>query len=153
MKYISSVLVLLIIACASTMTPRDNSREEIVAYVDRAARGVQENGPSCDMFADQRWLSGDWYIFVFDADGKTICHPVRPDLVGTNTSAVVDPNGKRIGDEMLRIVTTSGAGWVDYVWARPGQSTPDPKMSYVRRVTGPDGRIYGVGSGGYGLPG
>ena len=152
MKYATFFLVLLA-GCASVMTPRDNTREEIVAYVDRAARVVQENGPSCEMFADPRWRSGDWYIFVFNLDdGRTICHPVRPDLVGTNASAVVDPNGKRPGDEMLRVANASGTGWVEYVWARPGQSAPEPKSAYVRRVTGPDGRVYVVGSGGYAVP-
>lgn len=152
MNRLTTLSLVLVIGCATSMTPRNNTRNEIAAYVDRAAQIVQENGPSCEMFAQDRWRSGDWYIFVFSIDGKTVCHPVRPDLVDTAVSTIIDPNGKRVGDELMRVATTSGTGWVDYVWARPGQSTPEAKTSYVRRVTGPDGKAYVVGSGGYGLP-
>ncbi len=146
------VSMLLIITCTSTMTPRANTREEVVAYVDRAAQVVAENGPSCDTFQQPRWLAGDYYVFVISADGVTTCHPVRPDLVGTNANAVVDPNGKRIGEEFIRVANgPQGNGWVDYEWARPGQSVPVAKSSYVRRVIGPDGKSYIVGSGGYEL--
>ena len=44
-----------------------------------------------------------------------------------------------------------GHGWVNYVWPRPGQTTPSPKSTYVVRVIGPDGKRYIVGSGGYDL--
>jgi len=143
---------LFTLGCATAMTPNANSRPEIVAYVDRAANLVRENGPSCDAFGSPRWKSGDWYIFVLERDGRTVCHPVRPDLVGTMVTDVADPNGKRIGQEFVNLATTQpNGGWVDYVWARPGQSAPVAKSSYVRLVTGPGGKAYIVGSGGYEL--
>ena len=145
--------ILLVIGCASSMTPRADTRDEIKSYVDRAARLVERSGPSCDTFGMQNWRSGDYYIFVLGADGNTICHPVRADLVGTDARMTVDPNGKRIGDAFLAYASgAETSGWVDYVWARPGQTTPEPKSSYVKRVTGPDGKVYVVGSGGYALP-
>ena len=153
MKRFAPLAILLVIGCASSMTPRANTRDEITTYVDKAARLVEKSGPSCDTFGMQNWRSGDYYIFVLGADGNTVCHPVRADLVGTDVRTVVDPNGMRIGDAFLAYATGSEtSGWVDYVWARPGQTTPEPKSSYVRRVTGPDGKIYVVGSGGYALP-
>lgn len=152
MKRFAPIAILILIGCASSMTPRANTREEITTYVDSAARLVEKNGPSCDTFAQETWRSGDWYIFVL-GDGRTVCHPVRPDMVGMSASDIIDPNGKRVGDEFVRIGTGSQtSGWVEYVWARPGQSTPEAKSSYAKRVTGPDGKVYVVGSGGYGLP-
>lgn len=150
-----SVAVAAAVACSSTTLPMNpapqaNTREEIVAYVDRAATYVSQHGPSCQTFSNAPWFAGDWYIFVLEIDGRTVCHPARPDLVGTQEADLVDPNGKRIGQEFLAIANgPDGRGWVDYVWARPGGSVPVPKSAYVRKVIGPDGKGYIVGSGGY----
>ncbi|HEY5611824.1 MAG TPA: cache domain-containing protein, partial [Thermoanaerobaculia bacterium] len=121
-----------------------------VAYVNRAADVVSQRGADCPTFEESGWFAGDWYIFVLEPNGKTVCHPARPDMVGTMASDVVDPNGKRIGEEFMR--APAAGGWVEYVWARPGQTTPVAKSAYVRQVTAPDGKTYVVGSGGYEVP-
>ena len=148
-----STLALVLASCASTTNvPAANTRAQIVRYVDRAAAVVAKNGPSCTTFSSPEWKSGDWYIFVLEPNGKTICHPVRPELVGTSVADLVDPNGKRVGAEFVSAATAHPAGgWVDYVWPRPGQTAPVAKSSYVRLVTAPDGKPYIVGSGGYEL--
>jgi len=133
-------------------TPRAATREAVVAYVDRAAALVAKSGPSCDAFSAPAWFSGEWYVFVLGPDGTTLCHPAQPANVGRNTSDIVDANGKRHGDLMMAAATgAEGKGWVDYVWPRPGESKPVAKSAYVVSVTGPDGKKYVVGSGGYEL--
>lgn len=144
------LLALFAAACATTYTPRHNTHQDIAAYVDRAASVVRDHGPSCDTFAKPEWKSGDWYIFVLEPNGRTLCHPAKPELVGTMVTDLVDANGKRIGDEFVRAATAQG-GWVDYVWPRPGGTAPVAKSSYVRLVAGPGGKSYIVGSGGYEL--
>jgi hypothetical protein len=37
--------------------------------------------------------------------------------------------------EFIRLAKTTGAGWVDYMFPRPGQSQPSKKWAYVKRVT------------------
>jgi len=145
--------LLLAVACAtSSMTPRANTRDDIVEYVNRAANVVATNGPSCNMFKSPQWFANDWYVFVLESDGKTVCHPARPEMVGMTATSIVDPNGKPIGREFLRVARERAAGgWVDYVWPRPGQTTPVAKSSFVKQVTAPDGKTYIVGSGGYEL--
>jgi len=65
---------------------------------------------------------------------------------------IVDANGNRVGDLIMAAGNSpAGHGWADYVWPRPGQTTPVAKSSYVVRVAGPDGTQYIVGSGGYDL--
>jgi hypothetical protein len=148
------VATLFLAACATStsMTPRANTRDEIVAYVNRAADLVSKHGPSCDAFGSPTWFSHDWYVFVLEPNGRTVCHPARPDLVGTLETELADPNGKPIGREFLRVARENpSGGWVDYVWARPGQTTPVAKSAFVRQVTGVDGKPYIVGSGGYEL--
>lgn len=135
---------------AKSYTPRWKTRAGVKAYVNRAAKVVVKKGPACDTFKDPSWTSKDWYIFVFDADGKTLCHQ-NPEVIGKMASELVDANGKKFGDELIAAGKKPGGAWVHYVWPRPGGTTPVPKSSYAEGVTGPDGKMYVVGSGGYGL--
>jgi hypothetical protein len=133
-------------------TPRAATHGEVAAYVGRAAALVGKNGASCEAFSAPSWFNGDWYIFVFGPDQKALCHPAQPAMVGKSASEIVDPNGKRTGDLLIAAANgAQGHGWVEYVWPRPGQSKPVPKSAYVVAVTGPDGKKYVVGSGGYEL--
>ncbi len=76
--------------------------------------------------------AGDEYFFVTDLSPRMIMHPIRPELDGQDLSRNADPNGKLLFVEFARVVRTAGAGFVDYLWPKPGSSTPEPKLSYVR---------------------
>lgn len=133
------------------MTPRAGTRDEIVAYVDRAADVVQREGAAaCATLAKPAWRSSEWYIFVLDGDGRTVCHPM-PQQIGASAHDLADSTGKRFGDEFLS-VAAAGGGWVEYAWPRPGETTPLPKVSYVRQVTASGGETFVVGSGGHEVP-
>lgn len=137
------------VSCSTTMVPREHSRQAVIDYVNRAAELVADSGAAaCQTFRGSDWYSGDWYIFVFDETGRTVCHPARPEMAGTMASQLVDVNGVRMGDEFMRIGSLDGGGWVDYSWTRPGSTTPVAKSAYVRSVMR-DGKRYIVGSGGY----
>jgi signal transduction histidine kinase len=151
----ASVLV-LVAACASSYAPTVKSREALVTYVERAAALVEREGPdaACTAFHDRRWKSGEWYVFINRADDDVlVCHPARPDLVGGDQTDLQDVNGVYLAREMrARAEEPGAAGWVEYMWARPGETTPVRKSVYVVAVTAPDGRRYVVGSGGYEMP-
>ena len=150
-RMVTVISLFLLAACASTMTPRANTRDELVSYVNRAAAVVARSGPSCATFKQPAWMSGDYYIFVSGPDGTTVCHP-NTSLIGKATSEIVDANGMNVGDAILKAaMSPEGHGWVNYVWPRPGTPNPVPKSTYVTKVTGPDGKTYIVGSGGYNL--
>ncbi len=144
----------LLAACTSSapmMTPATNTRDAVVAYVNRAADVVAKRGPSCDTFKQAAWMSGDYYVFVLGPDDHLICH-ANTQLIGQPASDVIDVNGMHVGDAIVAAAATpEGHGWIDYVWPRPGTTMPIPKSTYVTRVTGPDGRMYIVGAGGYNL--
>ena len=135
---------------AASYVPKANTRSDIKKYVQSAAKYIAKHGPSCDEFAKKEWRSGDYYIFVNEADGKAVCHPNK-DIIGKPASDIVDANGKKVGIEVIEAAKKKGGGWVDYVWPRPGTTTPVAKSSYAMSVKGPDGKTYYVGSGGYEL--
>lgn len=146
------VVCTVAVACASSYTPRSNRRPDLQRYVERAAALVREQGPAaCETFKSPAWMAGDYYIFVNEADSDVmVCHPIRPDLIGQSQTNLQDANGKYIAREMRAAATSpAGAGWVEYVWPRPGGTSPVPKSAYVVSVSGPDGKRYVVGSGGY----
>lgn len=153
-RAVSLLLLCLATACATSYTPRTNTRDEVRRYVERAAQLVGTRGvEACSDFNGPRWRARDYYIFVTNADtGVTVCHPPGPERVGRNEADVQDANGRYFMREMLAVAKGQpGEGWVEYVWARPGETAPTPKTAFVVGVTGPDGTRYLVGSGGYSM--
>jgi methyl-accepting chemotaxis protein len=86
------------------------------------------------------------YFWINDPNAIIIMHPIRPELEGKDLSQFADKNGKRIFSEFSATVKSRGAGFVDYVWPKPGQDTPVPKISYV---TGSADWGWVIGSGIY----
>jgi cytochrome c len=155
-SYVSWVLsVLLLLVCtaaafAESNLPKKNTRADIKAYAERAAKVVAKDGPSCAEFKEKDWMGGDYYIFVLGPDDKLVCHP-NPSMVAKPASEVVDANGKKVGESIAATGKMKGGGWTDYVWPRPGTTKPVPKSSYSVQVKGPDGKMYVGGAGGYEL--
>ena len=155
-NHLPVVLSLILLAgCATsstmTMTPSANTRDAVMSYVNHAADVVAKNGPSCETFSQPAWMAGDYYIFVIGPDNRLVCHP-NAQLVGKSQTDIIDANGMRVGDALgSTAASAAGHGWVNYVWPRPGTTTPVSKSTYVTRVTGPDGKSYVVGGGGYQL--
>jgi Cache domain len=81
------------------------------------------------------WFDGETYLFAYDGKGNVILNPAFPKREGTNVSGQTDANGKRFHDLMLETARTKGAGWVDYMFPRAGQTAPSHKWTYVKRVT------------------
>ncbi|WP_462326989.1 methyl-accepting chemotaxis protein [Desulfobaculum sp.] len=96
------------------------------------------------MITRMRYDDGN-YLWITDLDGRMIAHPIRADLNGKDLSDATDPNGKHLFREMARVAAESGAGTVDYLWAKPGEETPKQKVSYVKLI--PElGWIVGTGA-------
>ncbi|WP_020591772.1 methyl-accepting chemotaxis protein [Kiloniella laminariae] len=78
-----------------------------------------------------RYGDGD-YLWVNDINSVMIMHAVKPALDGQDLSKLEDPNGKLIFPAFVSAVKTSGGGYVDYLWPKPGQEEPVEKLSYVQ---------------------
>nr|WP_211162261.1 methyl-accepting chemotaxis protein [Aromatoleum petrolei] len=84
------------------------------------------------------------YFFITDMHPHTLMHPIKPELDGRDMSDAADPKGKRLFVEFVKVVRKDGAGFVDYLWPKPGESEPQPKISYVKGFA-PWGWIIGTG--------
>ncbi|NYZ13461.1 PAS domain-containing protein [Azospirillum sp. RWY-5-1] len=88
--------------------------------------------------------SGTEYFWINDMAGVMVMHPMRPDLDGTSVLSLRDPDGKNLFAEFIAVARAGGAGWVDYLWPKPGSDRPVPKVSYVAAFQ-PWGWVIGTG--------
>ncbi len=112
-------------------------REFVVDAVKDAVGQIEKNEEEAfQLFHDPTgpFIAKDAYIFVIDPNGVELVNPAFPNLEGRNILDVKDTNGKQQIREMLNIVQTSGSGWVDYMWPKPGESVSTQKSSYVSKA-------------------
>ncbi|AZC37434.1 methyl-accepting chemotaxis protein [Pseudomonas chlororaphis] len=84
------------------------------------------------------------YFWINDLTPVMVMHPTNPKLDGQNLSAIRDPDGFAVFNEMVAIAKAKGAGMVNYRWPKPGASEPVQKTSYVQLFQ-PWGWIIGSG--------
>ena len=88
--------------------------------------------------------SGNEYLWINDMNVRMLMHPIRPELNGQDLSGNQDPTGKYLFKEFVRTVQASGAGFVPYLWPKPGSDKPVEKVSYVKGFA-PWGWVIGSG--------
>jgi methyl-accepting chemotaxis protein len=84
------------------------------------------------------------YFWINDMHPRMVMHPFKPELDGQDLSDNADPNGKKLFLAFVDEVKRSGAGYVDYMWPKPGVSQPVEKVSYVKGFQ-PWGWVVGSG--------
>ncbi|KHD89457.1 MAG: hypothetical protein OM95_03585 [Bdellovibrio sp. ArHS] len=72
------------------------------------------------------------YIWIHDLSGTMQLHPINTKLNGTSILAMKDPNGNPLFQKMNEIVKKDQAGFHEYLWPKPGEEQPQPKLSYVK---------------------
>ena len=109
----------------------------IDAFRQRAARGELSDTDARE--AARRAVSalrygGNEYFWIHDTGLNMVMHPIRPELDGKSVAEMKDPAGKFLFREMNQVTAASGAGFVDYLWPKPGFDQPVAKISYVRQI-------------------
>jgi methyl-accepting chemotaxis protein len=87
---------------------------------------------------------GDGYFWINDLNGQVVMHPIKPELAKTDTTTLTDPAGKRIFVAFAKMAQEHEAGYVSYLWPKPGASEPVAKISYVKLFQ-PWGWVIGTG--------
>ena len=71
------------------------------------------------------------YFWINDMTDLMVMHPIKPELDGKKLDQIKDKNGKFLFTEFNKTVKAQGAGFVDYLWPKPGSDEGVPKISYV----------------------
>jgi methyl-accepting chemotaxis protein len=75
---------------------------------------------------------GNEYFWLKDNKGMMIMHPINPALDGKDLLGMKDKAGKLFFKEMVDKANSKGEGFVEYMWPKPGNPEPVPKISYVK---------------------
>ena len=131
-----SLLIISLVMVPSVNAEEKATKEECVAKCEAAAKVLKESGreAALQQVADPNgpFVWKDSYIFCIDKDSNAvIAHPITPKLVGKKLTGVKDKNGKLFFLEFLNVAKEQGKGWVSYMWPKPGEKEPSPKISYV----------------------
>jgi len=89
-----------------------------------------------------RYAQND-YFWINDFHHVILMHPNK-DLIGKDQSGNQDSHGVYMFREMVRVCRDKGGGFVDYMWTKPNEKNPSPKITYVKAYP-PWGWIVGTG--------
>ena len=125
----------------------------IIEKVEAAAKLIAKEGDAA--FSKFKGKGSDFlfsgtYIWIHDMTGKMLMHPIKHKMEGKALLNLKDKNGKLFFVEMNKIAKEDGAGWVEYVWPKPGETEVSPKISYVKLAT-KGKKEYIIGCGVYDL--
>lgn len=125
-----------LVVCAGMYNDR-MEKSFVVDMVKDAVGSIEQKGEvAFQRFYDPTgpFLVKESYIFVIDMNGVELVNPAFPNLEGRNVLDVKDTQGKEAIRDMLKLVQTSGSGWVDYMWPKPGESLATEKSAYVSKA-------------------
>jgi cytochrome c len=100
---------------------------------------------------DSEFIFAGTYIWINDMKGVMRMDPMMPSMEGMPLVDVKDSKGKRLFFEFNKLAKEKGKGWVDYWWAKPGETNPFRKISYIKKCK-IDGEDMVVSCGIYDLP-
>jgi hypothetical protein len=122
----------------------------ILQKVDEACVLLEKQGEaafSAFQGKDSNFIFAGTYIWIHDQNGIMRMHPIKNKLNGKQLLNLADSNGKLFFAVMNEVSEQKGSGWVDYMWPKPGDKKPYPKISYVKQVKhGDDTFVVGCGT-------
>ncbi|KRP43818.1 hypothetical protein SAMN04490190_2409 [Pseudomonas libanensis] len=81
------------------------------------------------------FLQDDLYVFVVDLDTQRyVAHGTNLRLVNTDFGKIKDPDGKPVGEPILKMMAEQDQGEYKYRWKNPVTGKIENKHAYVRKT-------------------
>ena len=77
---------------------------------------------------------GNEYFWINGMNGRMVMHPIKPEMDGKQLENLADPAGNKFFATMIETVAKDKAGFVHYLWPKPGFEKPVEKVSFVKGV-------------------
>jgi cytochrome c len=135
-------LTLFNIALCAVAVGQDHATAQDVVVKVREAASTLSKTSDLAQFNEKKapWVWKDTYVFILDCDKMTqAAHPLRPDLRGTEISSIKDPKGNSIFPNpkaLCEAARKPSGTWVEYWWAKPGETEGSRKVSYLLSAKG-----------------
>jgi cytochrome c len=127
----------LLLAAGPAVGQERGTPDQAKALVEKAAVRMKEVGVEKAFAAfndpDGGFLDRDLFVFAYSPDGKIICTPRLPTLLGRDATALKDVDGKEFGKEIIA-VAAGGGGWIEYRMTNPVTKKVEPKKTYAVKV-------------------
>jgi hypothetical protein len=111
--------------------------------VEQAIQRYESEGRDATVayYSSPESVDGEWYVFIFDENERTIAHP-NPDILGTSLRgpAGVDIAGYRHGEAVAG--ASEDGLWVDYIYLNLANGNQEYKHTWAVRH---DGLIFASG--------
>jgi signal transduction histidine kinase len=109
---------------------------EAKAMLEKAVAAVKaDKAKAIDMFnkGEGGFKDRDLYPFCFQiSDGSILAAPER--VRGKDARTLKDPTGKTYGEDLYKAAQDGKINEVSYMFPKPGQTEPSPKVSFVTKV-------------------
>jgi len=138
------IVLLLVLGIAINAWPEQSAtKEECVMKCHEAAALINSRGlgEAIKLIGDPKgpFVWKDTYVFLMNLDGKMLAHPMQPELTQLpHCLLITDPTDKAIFVTFVNTARKVGQGWVEYMWPKPGKTSPSKKITYIYRVPGKD---------------
>ena len=107
----------------------------LVHFHDLATQGKMTQDEAQKMAMETvrglRYGAGE-YLWINDMHPTMVMHPVKPEMQGKDLSDFKSVDGQFIFNDFVSVVKAKGAGFVPYLWPKPGVTQSVPKVSYVK---------------------
>lgn len=139
MSYALRVMVVCgALAALPAMAAGTGTADEAKALMEKAAAHAAAIGNEAAFkdFSDTKgaFVDRDLYIFCVSPTGDVVAHGANNALIGKNTMALKDSDGKEFIAEFVKTAAAGGKAWVDYRWPNPSTKKIEPKSSYILPV-------------------
>ncbi|GAB2903284.1 methyl-accepting chemotaxis protein [Uliginosibacterium flavum] len=150
----AALLGLLVLASFALIESRNaamNGHQERIKHLVEAANGIIGNyqkleadgklpraeaqKQAMEALRPLRFASGD-YFFIYDFEGNGVMVAGSPKIEGQNMLGKTDAAGFKLWDSIVSTAKGPGAGYINYVFPRAGQTEAHPKLAYVAAVPG-----------------
>jgi cytochrome c len=145
MKKLHIVAIMLAILClaGSGNAQQAATKDECVIKCQEAAALINSKGidEAIKAIGDPKgpFVWKDSYVFLMNIDGKMLAHPIQPELTKLpHCLLITDPTDKALFVSFVNLARTTGQGWVDYMWPKPGKKSASKKLTYIYRVPNQD---------------
>jgi signal transduction histidine kinase len=140
----AAAVTALALSTAAFAQAQFGTEAEAKAMLEKAVAAVKaDKAKALEMFqkGEGGFKDRDLYPFCANAgDGTMNAHPT---LAGKKIQDIVDKNGKKLGEEMMKVAAEGKVEQVSYMWPRPGaDTTPVQKVSFVTKA---GDQVCGVG--------
>lgn len=138
--------LLVCMLAANAAADIEANKKECQAKCEAAAEMIKTQGMAaaiCEINQKTgQFVNGEIFVYMMNMDAVMMAHPMAPALIGKNLTGVVlkDKDGKEHPMMLVNFAKNPGAGWLSYMWPKPGTQIPVEKMCYILKV--PDTNVF-----------